>query len=125
LSHSGHLVICAVSEQEIGADIQIRRPFSAGVQQRFFTEQEREHMDMLRLWTLKESYGKLTGEGISVMERTEILPGYPVKLLRDGIRQNVFFYEKELEQTYYLATCVQENPSFTVETNMVNRSDLI
>lgn len=76
LSHSGEMVICAVSDAEVGADIQEKK--SADYQKlvmRFFTKQEQEAFGkcgdveaqgelFFRLWTRKEAYGKLTGKGL-------------------------------------------------------------
>lgn len=76
LSHSGGMVICAVSDTEVGADIQEMK--CADYQKlvtRFFTRQEQEafgkcaHEEaqrelFFRLWTRKEAYGKLTGKGL-------------------------------------------------------------
>ncbi len=88
LSHSGDKVILAVSEREIGADIEQLRPFSLGVAKRFFTPAEQAYVfgripiaaerdralqgqDVERLrrfytvWTKKEAYGKWQGDGMA------------------------------------------------------------
>ena len=73
LSHSEGRVICAVAESEIGADVQRIKPVKDGVLKRVLCENERrlyEESDnkplcFTRLWSLKESYLKYTGEGIS------------------------------------------------------------
>lgn len=75
LSHSGSYVLCAVSEQPVGADIQqLRDTDSRKLAQRFFPESECEKLEKCResgrqqlffeMWTRKEAYGKLTGEGV-------------------------------------------------------------
>lgn len=75
LSHSGSYVICAVSEQMVGADIQqFRDTDSRKLAQRFFPESENEKLEkcgesgrqrlFFEMWTRKEAYGKLTGEGV-------------------------------------------------------------
>ncbi|MCH5344806.1 MAG: 4'-phosphopantetheinyl transferase superfamily protein [Acetatifactor sp.] len=77
LSHSGDYVICAVSEREVGADIQkMQMQGTERLANRFFSEEERKLLQscdssehrleiFYRLWTRKEAYGKLTGEGIT------------------------------------------------------------
>lgn len=78
LSHSGKYVLCAVSEQEIGADIQeIRSEGWEKTAQRYFAKEEivalgsceKEEAEKLffRLWTRKEARGKLTGQGVAAM----------------------------------------------------------
>lgn len=75
LSHSGSYVVCAVSERRIGADIQqLKDTDSRKLAQRFFSEREYEELIrcgeserqrlFFEMWTRKEAYGKLTGEGV-------------------------------------------------------------
>jgi len=76
LSHSGEMVLCAVSEREVGCDIErIGTPRLAAAK-RFFhpleykaladcASEEEERRLFYRLWTLKESVIKKTGRGLS------------------------------------------------------------
>lgn len=74
LSHSGDHVVCALSEREVGADLQIHRAaglerlavryFSAAEVDAFRQTEDREAF-FFRLWARKEAYGKLTGKGIA------------------------------------------------------------
>jgi 4'-phosphopantetheinyl transferase len=78
LSHSGSLVLCVVGEGAIGCDIELVKDNAPlKVAERYFSEKEREYIagiaDMsekcrrfYRLWTMKESYLKMGGEGISL-----------------------------------------------------------
>lgn len=83
LSHSGDRAILAVSEKEIGADIQIMRQISLGVAKRFFTEKEQAYVlaadsDEARrarfyeIWTKKEAYGKWEGRGLSAALKFDV-----------------------------------------------------
>ncbi len=77
LSHSGDIVMCAVCDVPVGCDTEYtgrRRPRVAG---RFFSEGERAYLSgaegagedgdaFFRLWTLKESFQKLTGLGFAL-----------------------------------------------------------
>ena len=77
LSHSGDYVICAISPREVGADIQrMRTKGEQRLADRFFSAAERALLQscvdqnqrqelFFRLWTRKEAYGKMTGEGIA------------------------------------------------------------
>lgn len=79
LSHSGEYVLCAVSSREVGADIQKIQPSDVmKLARRFFSEPEfcaleccesdREQQGLFfGLWSRKEAYGKLTGEGIAAV----------------------------------------------------------
>ncbi len=75
LSHSGDYVVCVVSEHEVGVDIQKQKTVrEQQISNRFFHEKEKEWLAGLSekertagffcLWTRKEAYGKMTGEGI-------------------------------------------------------------
>lgn len=73
ISHAENAVLCAVSEQPVGADIQDIRALKADVSHKICTPVELEKLsgtddknrDICRLWCLKESFGKLTGKGFS------------------------------------------------------------
>ncbi len=68
-SHSGKAVILAVSDREVGADIQQIKPDAVRIAPRFFTASECEYVgdDVMRffeIWTKKEAYAKWCGEGL-------------------------------------------------------------
>ena len=70
ISHSGSYVVCAVSDKNIGVDIEGIRRNAIKVAKRFFTTAECEWIGsdvhrFSRIWTLKEAYAKLTGDGIA------------------------------------------------------------
>ena len=75
LSHSGELVICAVGRQEIGCDVQKRKPCRDSMVRRYFAPEEQEYIfsaegrekeeRFLTLWCRKESLLKRTGEGLT------------------------------------------------------------
>lgn len=73
LSHSGEYAACVIGDVPVGVDIQQRRKANINLAKRFFQWEEadmiekapkeaREEM-FFRLWTGKESYLKLTGQG--------------------------------------------------------------
>jgi 4'-phosphopantetheinyl transferase len=75
LSHSGEYVCLAVGNVPLGIDIQVYTRMKEGLAKRFFTEEdirrlercgeaEREKL-FFRMWSIKESYIKLTGKGMS------------------------------------------------------------
>lgn len=78
LSHSGGEAIIAVSDREIGADIQKMRPVDLRLAERFFTAREKEYVgeDVSRfyeVWTKKEAYGKWQGSGLAAVLHVDIL----------------------------------------------------
>ena len=75
ISHAGDFVVCVFSEQAVGIDIEQIKEIDLKIAQRFFCQheyedllakQESEQLDYFySLWTLKESYIKWLGTGLS------------------------------------------------------------
>ena len=88
LSHSGERVLCALSNEPVGADLQQLRPYNPALARRFFTgteaawleEQRERDLAFSLLWSLKESYVKLLGSGIAGVH----LDSFTVRVLSDG-----------------------------------------
>jgi len=78
LSHCKKAAACAVSDNEVGVDVQETRPVSDKVAKRVLTEAEYEKFKVAQIpddyfceiWTIKESFLKRTGQGIRVDLRT-------------------------------------------------------
>lgn len=77
LSHSGAYAVCSIGEVPVGNDIEQVREGRLKVAERFFTEQELEFLHavqdeeeitqrMFRIWTMKESFLKVTGRGMTL-----------------------------------------------------------
>ena len=77
ISHSGTLAACALSDSEIGIDLEKAEKPVFRIADRFFHEREREYLDgaasgpekterFYRVWTLKESLLKADGRGLLV-----------------------------------------------------------
>lgn len=90
LSHSGELVFCALSETEVGCDVQkipesepslrlLERCLSPG-ERRLYRESENRQELFSVLWSLKESYAKMDGAGLGPLPPSEI----DIRLLGPG-----------------------------------------
>lgn len=74
ISHTGNLVMCAVSDFEIGVDVQekeqintdriAKKIMSLGEYGKYLASSERQDF-FYRIWVMKESYVKWTGDGIT------------------------------------------------------------
>lgn len=88
LSHSGERVLCALSDEAVGADLQQLKPYNPALARRFFSKEEAVWLEAQReqnlafslLWSLKESYVKFLGSGIA----GEHLDSFTVRVLPDG-----------------------------------------
>ncbi len=75
VSHSGDMVLCAVSELNVGADIQEWKELTVDIAGKFYHPEEKKYLSGLspsasekaffELWCLKESYIKFTGKGLT------------------------------------------------------------
>lgn len=95
-SHSGPLVLCALGESPVGADIQMVKAWRPGLPARvcapaeldWLAEQPDRWAAFTALWTLKESRVKCTGQGLTVPIRSIAVPlpgGGDAPLFRDGL----------------------------------------
>lgn len=78
LSHSGNVAICAISDRELGADVQQLKTFSDSLIKRAFDEREISYIESTykeaseksraytKLWTIKESVMKYYSSGLSM-----------------------------------------------------------
>ena len=67
LSHAANAAVCAVADQPVGVDVERARSVSRSLRRRLLSPAEADRPDDRLLWTwvAKESYLKLTGEGIA------------------------------------------------------------
>lgn len=76
ISHSGEWVLCAIDDRPIGIDIEHIKTAHMDIAERFFStleyenlkQEDRKHQQayFYDLWTLKESYIKADGRGLSM-----------------------------------------------------------
>lgn len=76
ISHSGNLIGCALSDHPIGIDVEkCTDTFDPAIAERYFTRAETAFIQSLNerraagfycIWTLKESYIKAIGKGLSI-----------------------------------------------------------
>lgn len=69
ISHSGDYAVCAVSDCEIGIDIEKIKPVNMRTAEKFATDGEKEYIyscknGFFEIWTLKEAYFKCIGTGL-------------------------------------------------------------
>lgn len=120
LSHSGSLVICAAASKQVGCDIEVVQKAPRYVAERFFCRQERDYLksckeelqdrEFFRIWTMKESYMKMTGEGMRLpLDRFAIVFAKDmVSVQRDGVVQDCFIKEYAVPG-YQVSVCAQEH----------------
>lgn len=129
LSHCSELAVCAVGENTVGADCEVIRRVKSGVVRRVCTESEAQEIErasepdlaFTRLWTLKESFVKAVGRGIS----------YPMKnaafsLAGDVIHTNVTgaeFRQWVIAERYVIAVCAAQ-PVSDIRLEFISENEI-
>lgn len=97
ISHSKGKVVCVVSDREVGCDIEKIGKERTGLAERYFTENEQSYLErcskeerveeFYRIWTMKEAYLKMTGEGLKVpLQSINLVIEDEIKVYRDSER---------------------------------------
>lgn len=119
ISHAGNYIACAYDNKQVGIDIEkvrnldiARNFFSRNECEQLYNIVEHERIDyFFNLWTLKESYVKAVGKGLSIE-----LDSFSV-LFRDGLFSVVIddiiqpWHLKQyfLDENHKLAICARQN----------------
>jgi len=137
ISHSGEWVVCATDEKPVGIDIERVSPIDVDIAKNYFSAGE--YADLLAkkaseqsacfydLWTLKESYIKQNGKGLSIA-----LDSFSIRideeknvifLSEKEVSQAVFFRQYLLDENYKMAVCSMTN--FFEEIEIVLMQDIM
>ena len=116
-SHSDTLVACGVAGEEIGVDIQ-KITDGGRVREKLFCPEELQEAEkatesscfFTEVWAKKESYLKLTGEGL----RRELKSLNVCRMQTDG---EVQWYGGRISDAYYLYACVEGTTDENVSKN--------
>lgn len=126
ISHSGNFVACAISDGEVGVDIEYSDPaIDLNIAKQYFFNTEYENImksensseEFFRYWVLKESYMKYTGLGFNIgLDEFEIMINDEIKLKNDknDLKFNLFDIDD-----YKLAICskypVKNAENYTID----------
>lgn len=124
LSHSGDFAICTIGDKPMGNDIEHMKDGRLQVADRFFAGEElawlyearqggEQTERMFRLWTMKESFVKAIGRGMS-LSLQDFVVHMDGESGRPRVRHSVdakYYYMREYREIegYCTAVCVQES----------------
>lgn len=115
LSHAGDYVVLAHGDVPLGVDIEQIRTQNLHVAKRCYTEAEYAYVTegdaderFFYLWTMKESYLKLTGDGISIP-----LNSFEIDPLQQVVKGTPYRYSMRRMDDYWLAVCTGEECEIT------------
>lgn len=125
ISHSGDWVVVGCSEQDLGIDIEKIREPQYRIASRYFSNKEVDDLNKLEghdkasyffdLWTLKESYLKLLGKGLtkSLGSFTLVRQDNTFQLeVKGKTEKNIHFFQHDLDEEYKFSVC-----GFSSESN--------
>ncbi len=130
ISHSENIVMAVFSDSEIGCDIEKVKKADINLAKRFFHENEyfeiakKETEDEInntffRLWTLKESYIKQSGKGLSLP-----LNSFCINLCENGAKLNgndeYRFYEISDFDGFKAAVCTKSDDEIVTKKIIIN-----
>ncbi|MGN0805792.1 MAG: 4'-phosphopantetheinyl transferase family protein [Candidatus Coproplasma sp.] len=114
LSHSGAVAVCAISDEEVGVDVQQVRPVKDVLIRRVCTKEEYSFVTenggdiyerFCRVWAVKESVLKCLGAGLSLSpSRIEVKLSSPPCISIDGAGSRLHVKEHTLNG-YRIAVC--------------------
>ena len=121
ISHSGKYVVMAVSNKEIGVDIEENVPKDWSMLIKIFNEVEakmiKEHQDFYYLWCAKESLIKCRGSSINKIRDVPSLPFNGVKVYKGEEYQcQTFIFDKHI-----VSVTRESNEPFELKIEKVNK----
>ena len=137
ISHSGDWVVAAFASTEVGIDIENIKPVNFRIAERFFSKKEFAALEkkagkekinfFFDLWTLKESYLKLLGKGLtkSLSSFTVIESNREFSLKENNKDEmnDVFFKQYQIDKDYKLSVC-SFSDKFCEELKILNFMEL-
>ncbi len=116
LSHSGKKAICAISDKEVGCDIEEIKDPVTEVISRCFSKEEQAYIEksidkreaFYRIWVAKESFLKAIGTGINDdMTRFSTIPKGDTILLMQNIDKKTWVITEKKTEGYIYAVCTE------------------
>lgn len=117
ITHCKEMAACAIATKEIGIDIEGVRKFSPAILKRVLTPKEKEQLEdteqkeemFFRFWTLKESFIKAIGKGLSfpLQEISFQLPEEYEGEIKAN-QKGYIFYQRQINSQFILSICFKE-----------------
>jgi 4'-phosphopantetheinyl transferase len=138
LSHSGSWVVCAVAGSPVGIDVEQIKKIDLGIARRFFSPTEHRHLMSLppelrnnyffTLWSLKESYIKALGKGLSIplhsFSINALSPHISLEI-HDPSLCHTFFKLYDLQPDYKLALCSTHQHALPATFHEINATTIL
>ncbi|KAA0800291.1 4'-phosphopantetheinyl transferase superfamily protein [Bacillus cereus] len=137
ISHSGNWIVCIVGNVPVGTDIEQIRPIQLELISQLFSMEEVMDLNsktiierinyFYDLWTLKESYVKAIGTGLSTSLNSFTISKRGegnIIFNQDNVNSTYFFKQYNIDSDYKLSICATSN-QFPNEVIQKNINDII
>ncbi len=116
ISHSNEMCVLAISDGEVGVDVQEIREIRGDIAKRFFCKEETEYINLddadenrktIEIWSIKESYVKMLGKGLGYG-----LDAFKIDFFEGKIYDNIekcnmaIFRSENVSDNYVLSYCI-------------------
>ncbi|KIQ79982.1 4-phosphopantetheinyl transferase [Bacillus sp. L_1B0_8] len=122
ISHSGDWIVCIVGNTSVGIDIEQMRPIKLETISQLFSMKEIEDLNLkvltekndyfYDLWTLKESYIKAIGTGLSTPFNSFTIKKNEeegISINQGDTNSSYFFKQYHIDSNYKLSVCANSN----------------
>ncbi|RBP02129.1 4'-phosphopantetheinyl transferase superfamily protein [Rossellomorea aquimaris] len=141
ISHAGDWVVCCIDKKSVGVDIEQVIDIDIEIIKEQFHTKEIEFLnsnsnnlkEFYRIWTVKESFVKYTGLGLSLSfksfyvefaQKNVITIGYEDNLAFPTINNKIKIQSLILDSNYMLSICFEEGSEFEI-TEIIKMQDLL
>lgn len=132
ISHSEDWVICAISNEEVGVDIEKIEKAPIEVAEHYFDSREykiikskeQEEIDefFYKIWTLKESYIKWIGKGLSVqLDSFNVVEDFKGDFYIES-NKDLKLFQHKFDENYIISLCSKE--AFKDEIEIVDMNNI-
>lgn len=136
LSHSGQWVAAALDTSPIGIDVEKVQPIDLTIAERFFTSSETEQIlqqpaalrtrYFYKFWTLKESYIKAVGKGLSIPLHSFSFDLSEESIsLHTGTKDKTWFFKLYDHLPEYEFAVCSSNKKISIEIQVLSMSELL
>ena len=114
ISHSGQWVVCALDTEPVGIDVELMLPVDFGIAEQFFSTDEQKRLFsrgdkeklpfFYELWTVKESFIKTVGKGLSIPLNSFSVNFEERKIdFLEYSKENYYFKQYNIDDNYKMA----------------------
>lgn len=118
ISHAGDWIVCGIGDSNVGIDVEQIREKEINFASNVLTKKEYDYWEKLsqedqrkkfyQMWTIKESFSKYLGIGLSLPFSNVEIKFENCGYFKIGEEEKCIGFSQQLDADYYLTVCVNE-----------------